>query len=62
VILGHGVDVFFFLSQRSFFGREGGKNKEESKIVNDSYLEDMLTIVSDPANFGDSVSICPRNC
>jgi hypothetical protein len=25
-------------------------------------LDDMLTIVSDPADFGDSVSICPRNC
>jgi hypothetical protein len=29
LILGHGGDVFFFLSRRSFFGREGGKNKEE---------------------------------
>jgi hypothetical protein len=27
VILGHGGDVFLFLSRRSFFGREGGKNK-----------------------------------
>ncbi len=34
VILGHDGDVFFFLLRRSFFGREGGENKEESKIVN----------------------------
>jgi len=38
VILGHGDDLYFiylfWVSQRSIFWREGGKNKEESKIVN----------------------------
>ncbi len=34
VILGHGGDLFFFLLRRSFFVRQGEKNKEESKIVN----------------------------
>ncbi len=28
---------------------------------NHSIARILLTIVSDPANFGDSVSICPRN-
>ncbi len=51
MILGHGGEVFFFLSRCSFFGREGGKNKEESKIVNvssrayDGYTLAMLAVV-----------------
>jgi hypothetical protein len=40
VISGHGGDLFYFyffwVSRRSIFQREGGENKEESKILNNT--------------------------
>ena len=55
------VICIFFLLKKIFFWREGVKNKEESKILKKPRGY-MLTIVSDTADFGNSVSICPRNC
>ena len=62
MILGHGGDVFFFLLRRSFFGRKGGKNKEESKIVNGSWRYKMgLPTLAMLWFFGEAI-LEARNC
>ena len=61
MISGHGGDLYLFSSRGTlFFGGRAGKIRKRAKFCIEPRGYIMLTIVSDPADFGNSVSIYVR--